>query len=30
MDFALTGPVGKPDPWKDRLDLVERLATLKK
>jgi para-nitrobenzyl esterase len=26
MDFSLTGPVAKPDPLKDRLDLVERLA----
>jgi para-nitrobenzyl esterase len=26
MDFTLTGPAGKADPWKDRLDLVERLA----
>ncbi len=26
MDFTLEGPVGKADPWKDRLDLVEHLA----
>jgi para-nitrobenzyl esterase len=26
MDFSLTGPVGKADPWKDRMDLIERLA----
>src|SRR5580658_697883 len=30
MDFSATGPVAKPDPWKDRLDLVERLAEQKK
>jgi para-nitrobenzyl esterase len=26
MDFALTGPAAKPDPWKARLDFVERFA----
>ena len=26
MDFTATGPVATPDPWKDRLNLVERLA----
>ena len=26
MDFSPAGPVAKPDPWKTRLDLVERLA----
>ncbi len=30
IDFTPDGPVSKPDPWKDRLDLVERLAILKK
>jgi para-nitrobenzyl esterase len=30
MDFSPSGPVAKPDPWRDRLDLVERLATQKK
>jgi para-nitrobenzyl esterase len=29
MDFSPSGPVAKPDPWRDRLDLVERLATRK-
>ena len=29
MDFTLDGPVAKPDPWKDRLDLAERLAEKK-
>ena len=26
MDFSLSGPVGKADPWQARLDLVEKLA----
>jgi para-nitrobenzyl esterase len=26
MDFSLTGPVAKPDPWRERLDLIDRLA----
>ena len=30
MDFTPTGPVAKPDPWKVRLDLVEKLADKKK
>ena len=30
MDFSPSGPVAKADPWRDRLDLVERLATQKK
>lgn len=30
IDFTLEGPVAKPDPWKNRLDLVERMATARK
>ncbi len=30
MDFTLTGPVAKPDPWKTRLDLIEILASQQK
>ncbi len=30
MDFSPAGPSAKADPWKDRLDLVERLAEQKK
>jgi para-nitrobenzyl esterase len=26
MDFTVSGPAGKADPWKTRLDLVEQLA----
>lgn len=26
MDFTIDGPVVKPDPWKARLDLTERVA----
>jgi para-nitrobenzyl esterase len=27
LDFTAAGPVGKADPWKARLDLVEQLST---
>jgi para-nitrobenzyl esterase len=27
MDFAATGPAAKADPWKARLDLIERAAS---
>jgi para-nitrobenzyl esterase len=27
LDFAPTGPVAKADPWKARLDFIERFAT---
>jgi len=27
LDFAVTGPAAKPDPWKARLDLVEKAAS---
>jgi len=27
MDFTASGPAAKPDPWRTRLDLVERLAS---
>ncbi len=27
MDFAVTGPAAKADPWKARLDLIERAAS---
>ncbi len=30
MNFTLTGPVGEPDPWRNRLDLVEHLADQQK
>ena len=30
MDFTATGPVAKADPWRERLDLVEKLAAQKK
>jgi len=26
LDFTLSGPMAKPDPWKSRLDLIEQLA----
>jgi para-nitrobenzyl esterase len=26
LDFAVTGPMAKADPWKARLDLIERFA----
>jgi para-nitrobenzyl esterase len=26
LDFAITGPAAKADPWKARLDLIERFA----
>ena len=29
MDFALAGPEAKADPWKERLDLVEKHASNK-
>jgi para-nitrobenzyl esterase len=29
MDFTPDGPVAKPDPWKERLDLVEGMAARK-
>lgn len=25
MNFTMNGPVARPDPWKERLDLIERL-----
>ncbi len=30
LDFTADGPVAKPDPWRDRLDLIERMAANKK
>ena len=27
LDFTLDGPVGKPDPWKEHLDLIEHMVT---
>jgi para-nitrobenzyl esterase len=29
MDFTDNGPVGKADPWKDRLDLTEHLVSVR-
>ena len=29
LDFATTGPAAKPDPWKARLDLVEKAAAVR-
>jgi para-nitrobenzyl esterase len=29
MDFTEDGPVSKPDPWKERLDLTEKLEAQK-
>jgi hypothetical protein len=26
MDFTVTGPAAKADPWKARLDILERFA----
>lgn len=26
LDFAITGPEAKADPWKARLDIIERFA----
>jgi para-nitrobenzyl esterase len=30
LDFSLEGPVAGPDPWKPRLDLIERLTSTAK
>jgi hypothetical protein len=27
MDFAITGPAAKADPWKARLDVIENRAS---